>query len=273
MNLALVVLVPLAAYEAVQVLPAAVIVLARVRESAARVVEVIDAPDLTPDPDPAAPLPEPVPPAALRVWDFVAGWAPEQWVAQPVSFDVAAGSSLAVVAPSGAGKSTVALGLARMVPTAGESAYGSVDLAAVTGDDARRVVELVQQDAHLFDTTIVENIRLARRSASDEEITAVLTDLGLGDWIADCRRGSRPGGTVRPRRVRRATATDRDRPGAGRPGAGDDRGRADRTPGCRQRRGRDGRATSPLPRAGPGADHPQRRPGRPVRPGGAAPPA
>lgn len=188
-NLALVVLVPLAAYEAVQVLPAAVIVLARVRESAARVVEVIDAPDLTPDPDPAAPLPEPVPPAALRVWDFVAGWAPEQWVAQPVSFDVAAGSSLAVVAPSGAGKSTVALGLARMVPTAGESAYGSVDLAAVTGDDARRVVELVQQDAHLFDTTIVENIRLARRSASDEEITAVLTDLGLGDWIAGLPKG------------------------------------------------------------------------------------
>ena len=188
-NLALVVLVPLAAYEAVQVLPAAVIVLARVRESAARVVEVIDSPNLTPDPVPAVPLPDPVPVGGLHVRDFVAGWAPEQWVAEPVSFEVAAGSSLAVVAPSGVGKSTVALGLARMVPTAGSAGYGAVDLAEVTGDDARRVVELVQQDAHLFDTTIAENIRLARRSATDEDITEVLNDLGLGDWMAGLPHG------------------------------------------------------------------------------------
>lgn len=184
MLLALVVLVPLAAYEAVQVLPAAVIVLARVRESARRICEVIDAPDLTPDPDPADPLPQPVPSGAFVVEDFTAGWRPDQWVARPVSFRCAPGESVALVAPSGVGKTTLALGMADMVPVTGSEHYGAVDLRAVTGDDVRRVVELIQQDAHLFDTTIAENIRLARRSTTDEEIETVLTDLGLGDWIA-----------------------------------------------------------------------------------------
>ncbi len=189
MLLALVVLVPLAAYEAVQALPAAVIVLARVRESARRICEVIDAPDLTPDPDPAAPLPSPVPAGDFVVDDFTAGWEPGQWVAQPVGFRCAPGQSVALVAPSGVGKTTLALGMADMVPVSGAEAYGTVDLRAVTGDDVRRVVEVIQQDAHLFDTTIAENIRLARRSTTDDQIEAILTDLGLGDWIAGLPEG------------------------------------------------------------------------------------
>lgn len=183
-NLALVVLVPLAAYEAVQVLPAAVIVLARVRESAKRIVAVIDAPDNTPDPDPAAPLPTPLPTGAFEVSDFVAGWKPGQWVAAPVDLRCEPGRSVALVAPSGAGKSTIALGLAGLVPAGGNESIAGLDLQQVTGDDRRRVVELVQQDAHLFDTTIAENIRLARRSATDAEIEQVLSDLGLAEWIA-----------------------------------------------------------------------------------------
>ena len=189
MLLALVVLVPLAAYEAVQALPAAVIVLARVRESARRICEVIDAPDLTPDPDPAAPLPSPVPAGDFVVDDFTAGWEPGQWVAQPMGFRCAPGQSVALVAPSGVGKTTLALGMADMVPVSGAEAYGTVDLRAVTGDDVRRVVEVIQQDAHLFDTTIAENIRLARRSTTDDQIEAILTDLGLGDWIAGLPEG------------------------------------------------------------------------------------
>lgn len=183
-DLALVVLVPLAAYEAVQVLPAAVVVLARVRESARRVMQVIDAPDPTPDPDPAAPLPHPVPAGSLQVEQFVAGWAQDEWVARPVDIECSSGQSVALVAPSGVGKSTIALGLADMVPAAGRVHYGQVDLRAVTGEDVRKVVEVVQQDAHLFDSTIAENIRLARRSITDAEITELLAEVGLGDWVA-----------------------------------------------------------------------------------------
>lgn len=183
-NLALVVLVPLAAYEAVQVLPAAVVTLARVRESARRIVEVIDAPDPTPDPADPQPLPKPRSTAALSVADFRAGWRPGAWVAEPVTFTVAPGESVALVAPSGVGKSTVAAGLVRLVPSTGTVRYGDVDLTAVSGADVRTVVELVQQDAHLFDTTIAENVRMARRSISDDEILALCADLGLADWVA-----------------------------------------------------------------------------------------
>ncbi len=188
-DLALVVLVPLAAYEAVQVLPAAVIVLARVRESARRVVAVIDAPDPTLDPVPAAHLPTPVPDGDLVVTSFQAGWTAGDWVAAPVDFRVRPGESVALVAPSGTGKTTVALGLARLVPTRGGETFGSVDLSAVAGDDARRVVEVISQDAYLFDTTIAENVRLARRSATDEQITELLGDLGLGAWLAELPHG------------------------------------------------------------------------------------
>ena len=183
-NLALVVLVPLAAYEAVQVLPAAVIVLARVRESAVRIMQIIDAPDPTPDPDPAAKLPEPVPAGTLHVESFVAGWQWGDWVARPIGLACAPGESVALVAPSGVGKTTIALGLADMVPAEGALRLGDVDLTRVTGDDRRTVIEVIQQDAHLFDTTIVENIRLARRSATDAEIGQLLTEVGLGDWVA-----------------------------------------------------------------------------------------
>lgn len=183
-NLALVILVPLAAYEAVQVLPAAVIVLARVRESAARIMQVVDAPDPTPDPDPAAPLPSPLPTGSLDVRSFVAGWHAGDWVAEPVDFACAPGESVALVAPSGVGKTTIAFGLADMVPARGDLRFGDVDLTEVTGDDRRTVIEVIQQDAHLFDTTIAENIRLARRSATDTEIEELLADVGLGEWVA-----------------------------------------------------------------------------------------
>lgn len=190
-NLALVVLVPLAAYEAVQVLPAAVVTFARVRESARRIVAVLDAPDPVPDPADPASIPAPLEPASLVVRDFQAGWRPGSWVTQPVSFTVAPGQSLALVAPSGVGKSTFAAGLARLAPARGEVWFGSLDLAQLAGDDVRTVVRVIQQDAHLFDSTIAENVRLANRAVTDDDITRLLSGLGLGEWL-----GSLPDGVA-----------------------------------------------------------------------------
>jgi ABC-type multidrug transport system fused ATPase/permease subunit len=58
-----------------------------------------------------------------------------------------------------------------------------VDLRDLSGDDVRRVVGLCAQDAHLFDTTIGENVRLARRSASDDEVRDALRRARLLDWV------------------------------------------------------------------------------------------
>lgn len=190
-NLALVVLVPLAAYEAVQVLPAAVVTFARVRESARRIVAVLDAPDPVPDPPDPIPLPLSREPQPLSVRGFQAAWHAGAWVTEPVSFTVAPGQSVAVVAPSGVGKSTLAYGLVRLAPARGEVAFGALELARCSGDDVRRVVAVIQQDAHLFDSTIAENVRLANRALTDDEITRLLTDLGLGEWLAALPDGVR----------------------------------------------------------------------------------
>ncbi|HEY9377132.1 MAG TPA: ATP-binding cassette domain-containing protein, partial [Jiangellaceae bacterium] len=99
------------------------------------------------------------------------------------------GERVALVGPSGSGKSTLAAvllkflaprrGSAQLVDNDGEAA----DLADLDGDQVRRVVGLCAQDAYLFDTTIRENIRLARPSASDEEIRDVLRRARLLDWV------------------------------------------------------------------------------------------
>jgi ATP-binding cassette subfamily C protein CydCD len=66
---------------------------------------------------------------------------------------------------------------------------GGRELAAMAGDDVRRAVGLLAQDAHLFDTTIAENLRLARPDAAEEDLLAALSTAGLGPWLA-----SLPGG-------------------------------------------------------------------------------
>ena len=55
----------------------------------------------------------------------------------------------------------------------------------------RRVVGLVEQRPHLFDTTLAENLRVGRRSATDEELAGALTRVGLGPWLAGLPDGLR----------------------------------------------------------------------------------
>ncbi len=183
LNLALVVLVPLAAYEAVQVLPAAVVTLMRVRESARRITSVLDAPDLVPDPiDPI--VIDSGKGVGLQLTDFRAGWEPGQWIVGPVNLSLRPGSPVALVGPSGSGKSTVAAGLTRLCPSLGQVVFAGQDLARATGDEVRQIIGLAEQNPHLFDSTLVENVRLARRSATDDEIEEILVELGLGPWLA-----------------------------------------------------------------------------------------
>ena len=183
LNLALVVLVPLAAYEAVQVLPAAVVTLMRVRESARRITSVLDAPDLVPDPiDPI--VIDSGKEVDLQLTDFRAGWEPGQWIVGPVNLSLRPGSPVALVGPSGSGKSTIAAGLTRLCPSLGQVVFAGQDLARATGDEVRQVIGLAEQNPHLFDSTLVENVRLARRSATDDEIEEILVELGLGPWLA-----------------------------------------------------------------------------------------
>jgi ABC-type transport system involved in cytochrome bd biosynthesis fused ATPase/permease subunit len=101
-----------------------------------------------------------------------------------IDLDLASGRRVAVVGPSGAGKSTLAAVLLRFLPYQGGSVtLDGLELALLDGDESRRVVGLVGQDAHVFDSTLEENLRLARRDATSEQLLAALADARLSDWV------------------------------------------------------------------------------------------
>jgi thiol reductant ABC exporter CydC subunit len=180
--LAGIVLIPLVAFELVTALPSATQTLQRVRRSAARVFEVMDTPP--PVPEPERPVALASGPHAMRVRDLRYRYPGEtRWALDGVDLDLSPGRRVAVVGPSGAGKSTLAAVLLRFLPYEGGSVtLDGVELAALDGEDSRRVVGLVAQDAHVFDSTLEENLRLARRGASNAELEHALAAARLLDW-------------------------------------------------------------------------------------------
>jgi ATP-binding cassette subfamily B protein len=100
-------------------------------------------------------------------------------VLRDVSLAVAPGERLALVGPTGAGKSTLAKLLVRIYdPDAGAVTFGGMDARHLTLDSFRRRVVLVPQEGHLFSGTIADNVRLARPDATDEEVAGALARIG-----------------------------------------------------------------------------------------------
>ncbi len=180
-NLAVLALLPLATYEAVVAMPTAALALGRVRGSAQRVVEVLDAVD--PVPDPVSPVPAPQGVVGVRIDDLSAAWPGGDEVLRGLSLEVAAGERIGIVGPSGVGKSTLLAVLAGFLPYQGSVRLGGVELHEMTGHDGRGLVGWCPQLPHVFDTSVVENVRLARPGASDDDVRAVLDAVGLGPWL------------------------------------------------------------------------------------------
>ncbi|WP_371603321.1 thiol reductant ABC exporter subunit CydD [Streptomyces sp. NBC_01220] len=181
-ELAVVVLTPLAAFEAVTGLPLAVQYRQRVKRSAERVFEVLDAP--VPVREPAVPAEAPASPFPLEVRGLSARYAGAGHDALD-SFDLTleAGRRIAIVGRSGSGKTTLAQVLLRFLDArTGTYRIGGVDASALDGDTVRRLVGLCAQDAHVFDSSIRENLRLARTGATDAELRDALGRARLLDW-------------------------------------------------------------------------------------------
>ncbi|MFF6775715.1 thiol reductant ABC exporter subunit CydD [Streptomyces sp. NPDC012637] len=181
--LAVVVLTPLAAFEAVTGLPLAVQYRQRVRRSAERVFDVLDAP--VPVHEPATPAAPPAGPFPLELAGLSARHAGQD---RPALVDfgltLEAGRRVAVVGASGSGKTTLAQVLLRFLDAeSGTYRIGGTSAPELDGDDVRRFVGLCAQDAHLFDSTLRENLRLARTGANDEELREVLRRARLLDWV------------------------------------------------------------------------------------------
>ena len=106
-------------------------------------------------------------PGAVRLEGLTAGWPGGPAVVQDLDLVVRAGEWVALTGPSGSGKTTVAATLLGLLPP-------RVGTVRVQGS-----VAYLAQDAHLFDTTVAENVRIGNRAASDAEIAAALDRAGL----------------------------------------------------------------------------------------------
>ena len=189
MPLAVVTLTALAAFEAVGPLPAAAMQLAQARVSAQRVAAVVDAPDPVTDPARPWPIPTGAVTVSLRMAQ-VRYPDSDRPAIDGISLDLAPGRNIALVGPTGAGKSTVAGVLLRFVDlAAGTAELNGTDLASYRADEVRRLISGCTQDPHLFDASVAENLRVERPDASDSELAAVLAQVSLTGWI-----GSLPDG-------------------------------------------------------------------------------
>jgi thiol reductant ABC exporter CydC subunit len=181
--LAVIALIPLAAFDLVAGLPGAAQSLERVRHSAERVFQVIDAPPAMVDPATPSGLPEP--PYHLLVRNVRARYGPGAPLAlDGIDLDLSPGRRVGIVGPSGAGKSTLAHVLLRLLPyESGSVTVNGIELSSLSGDDVRRVVGLAGQDPHIFSNTLRENLMLANREASEAEIRMALDGARLAPWV------------------------------------------------------------------------------------------
>ncbi len=190
--LAVVVLTPLALHEVVGAFAAVGAEIPVVSARAGRVVAVLDEPDAVADP--LHPAPAPLGPFGLRVRDLVLAWDGAPPVVDGFDMDVAPGATVAVVGPSGSGKSTLVAALLRFLePLAGTIELvgidRSVELRRLTGDDVRARVGWCAQDAHVFDSTVAANLRIAAPDAPDSQLLEVLARVRLDRWLTELPDG------------------------------------------------------------------------------------
>ncbi|MEO2112921.1 MAG: ATP-binding cassette domain-containing protein, partial [Acidimicrobiales bacterium] len=108
------------------------------------------------------------------------GYDPDHLVLREVDLEVAPGAVLAVVGPTGAGKSTVAKLVTRFYdPDFGHVRLDGHDLRDVTLESLRRQVGVVPQEPFLFNGSIRQNVAFARPDAGEEEVWAACTAVGL----------------------------------------------------------------------------------------------
>jgi ATP-binding cassette subfamily B protein len=114
----------------------------------------------------------------------------DQWILRDVNFSVEPGEMVALVGPSGAGKTTTALLVARIHDVVqGAVRIDGVDVRDVTLDSLHAAIGLVPQDPHLFHDTIAANMRYAKPGATDAEIEQALRDAQIWDLVATLPSG------------------------------------------------------------------------------------
>jgi thiol reductant ABC exporter CydC subunit len=186
---ATVALLALASFEAVVMLPGTAHELGATLASGRRVLELIDRPVTVVDAPSAVALPsQPAVVALERV--SVRYRANGDLVLDSFDLRLEPGGRLALVGESGAGKTTVTRLLLRFLdPESGRVTIGGRDVRAMRQEDVRRTFALAGQEAHIFNSTIRENLLLARPDAVDPELMQALHRARLESWVASLPLG------------------------------------------------------------------------------------
>lgn len=182
-TLAVLMLLPLSAFEAMTPLPAAAVQLTRSRIAARRLLDLA-APERPSRPE--APTGSPVRPgdAAVLSADIRSGHT-EATRSARITLDLTPGARLAVTGASGSGKTTLLMTLAGLLPPLqGRVTLDGTDLVEFDEGELRRAVSFFAEDAHVFATTVRDNLLVARGDCRDHELAAALDAVGLGGWLA-----------------------------------------------------------------------------------------
>ncbi len=156
-----------------------------------RLVELLHAADAVQDPPVPVPLPRPV--AGRITFEDVTFHYPARPGAAAlngITLDVAPGETVALVGPSGAGKTTIIQLLQRFYdPESGAVRIDGIDLRDMARSDFRRAIAMVPQDPAIFATTARENIRFGRPEATDAEVEAAARAAAAHEFIAALPQG------------------------------------------------------------------------------------
>jgi thiol reductant ABC exporter CydC subunit len=191
--LAVLAMIPMAAFESVSNFPAAALALSRVRGSSERIIEIIEKP---------LPVIEPAKSAEFSGYlidleSISASWfadtqnsadkAIHDIAIHDITFKLPENTSIGLVGPSGSGKSTIISVLLKfLTPSTGSYQLGGVNSTELTGTEIRKKLILNSPEQHVFATSIAENLKLASaapETLTDAQIWQVLEKVDLAQWV------------------------------------------------------------------------------------------
>ena len=196
--LAVLAMIPMAAFESVSNFPAAALALSRVRGSSTRIIEIIEKPLPVIEPAKSAEFSGyPIDLKSISAsWfadthnsaDIVIGDTAVQDIAvQDITFKLPENTSIGLVGPSGSGKSTIISVLLKfLTPSTGSYQLGGVNSTELTGTEIRKKLILNSPEQHVFATSIAENLKLASaapETLTDAQIWQVLEKVDLAQWV------------------------------------------------------------------------------------------